>query len=102
MDPDHAAAIVLATRSVYNYHCRDLVETFGNLISLQWTSLFALSPEGNINQLAVNILRRILTADVKHYYNHAMDALKDGEYKKQLYIQDVQNLIQTNAVFTPK
>ena len=34
--------------------------------------------------------------------NHAMDALKDGEYEKQSYIQDVQNLIQTNAVFTPE
>ena len=31
-----------------------------------------------------------------------MDALKDGEYKKQSYIQDIQNLIQTNAVFTPE
>ena len=31
-----------------------------------------------------------------------MDVLKDGEYEKQSYIQDVQNLIQTNAVFTPE
>ena len=67
MDLNHATAIALAARSIYNYHCGDLVETFGNLISLQWSSPSALSPGGNINQLAVNILRRILTADIEHY-----------------------------------
>ena len=65
MDPNHATALALAARSVYNYHCGDLIETFRNLISLQWSSPSALSPGGNIDQLAVDILRRILTADVE-------------------------------------
>ena len=87
MDPNHATALALTTRSIYNYHCGDLIETFRNLISLQWSSPSALSPGGN--QLAVDILRKILTADIERYYNRTMDALKDGEYKKQSYIRDV-------------
>ena len=89
MDPNHATALTLTARSIYNYHCGDLFETFGNLVSLRWSSPSTLSPGGNINQLTVDILRRILTADVERYYNHAMDALKDGEYEKQSYIQNV-------------
>ena len=34
MDPNHTAAIALTARSIYNYHCGDLIETFGNLVSL--------------------------------------------------------------------
>ena len=36
MSPHHAGLLAFAAREVMNYHCADLIESFGNLVSLKW------------------------------------------------------------------
>jgi hypothetical protein len=48
-------------RSHYNWQCADLAETFTNLRKLKWDQ--PIQPGGPINQLALDLLRRIHAAD---------------------------------------
>src|SRR5258707_6391092 len=52
-------------RAVFNYHCVDLIELWINLTMLGWTAdEQGASPAGNIDQMALHILRRLLTEDI--------------------------------------
>src|SRR5258705_10286570 len=56
------------TRAVFNYHCADLIELWINLTMLGWTAdEQGALPTGNIDQMALDILRQLLTADIKRY-----------------------------------
>src|SRR5258707_5794376 len=57
-DPILSAIISKADRAVFNYHCADLIELWINLTTLGWTTdEQGASPAGNIDQMALDILR---------------------------------------------
>ncbi|KAF8637741.1 hypothetical protein AX14_010270 [Amanita brunnescens Koide BX004] len=59
-----------------NYHCADPIKSFGNLISLKWPTDSPASTKMNIEHYAINLLRRIHTADIECYYDCAFDSYK--------------------------
>ena len=63
--PSLAAALVHGAREVYNYQAADLIQIFGNHVSLRWQDEAALRIGGNINQMTFDILRHTLKADVE-------------------------------------
>src|SRR6266576_6017805 len=96
---DYCIAFVIAGLACnqYNYHCADLIEVFTNIVVLVWKSPDPAG--GNLNQLAVNLVHRILTADIECYVVPALDAIKDmnvGITKQQ---NEPDNLIMTNHWF---
>jgi len=64
---DYRIAFVIAglARDQYNYHCTNLIEMFTNIVALAWKSPDPAG--GNLDQLAVNLMCRILTADIERY-----------------------------------
>jgi len=96
---DYRIAVVIAglARNQYNYHCADLIEMFTNIVALAWKSPDPAG--GNLDQLAVDLMRQILTADIERYVMPALDAIKDvniGITKQQ---NKLDNLILTNHWF---
>ncbi len=96
---DYHIAFVIAglARDQYNYHCADLIEMFTNITALAWKSPDPAG--GNLDQLAVDLMHRILTADVECYVIPTLDAIKDmnvGITKQQ---NKPDNLIMTNHWF---
>jgi len=57
MSPHHAALLAFAAREVMNYHCADLIESFGNLVSLKWPTNSPASTKMNIEHYAIDLLR---------------------------------------------
>ena len=76
MSPHHAALLAFAAQEVMNYHCTDLIESFGNLVSLKWPTDSPALTKMNIEHYDVNLIRRIHTADIECYYNCAFDSYK--------------------------
>src|SRR5258705_9270583 len=67
-DPILSEIISNTAQAVFNYHCADLIELWINLTMLGWTAdEQGTSPAGNIDQMALHILRRLLTANIKRY-----------------------------------
>ena len=100
--PSLAAALVHGAREVYNYQAADLIQIFGNHISLRWQDETALRIGGNINQMTIDILRRTLKADVERYYSKAIMGLEEHLYQVTTHINDARMVIQSPATFTPK
>ena len=82
MSPHHATLLAFAAQEVMNYHCADLIKSFGNLISLKWPTNSPTSTKMNIEHYAIDLLRRIHTADIERYYDRTFD---ESSYK---YITD--------------
>ena len=100
--PSLAAALVHGAREVYNYQATDLIQIFGNHISLRWENEAALRIGGNIDQMTLDILRRTLKADVERYYSKAIMGLEEHLYQVTTHINDARMVIQSPATFTPK
>src|SRR6266576_5878310 len=96
---DYCIAFVIAGLACdqYNYHCADLIEMFTNIAALAWKSPDPAG--GNLDQLAVDLIRRILTADVERYVVPALDAIKDANVGITTQQNKLDNLILTNHWF---
>ena len=100
--PSLAAALVHGAREVYNYQAANLIQIFGNHISLRWQDKTALRIGGNIDQMTIDILRCTLKADVERYYSKAIMGLEEHLYQVTTHINDARMVIQSPATFTPK
>jgi hypothetical protein len=69
-------------RDVYNHHCADLIDTFSNLSPLVWRT--PVQPGGNLDQLAIDLIRRMLSADIERYLVPAIQSLQKRESRIQL------------------
>ena len=87
---------------MYNYQATDLIQIFGNHISLRWQDETALCTRGNIDQMTLNILRCTLKADIEHYYSKAITGLEEHLYQVTTHINDAHMVIQSPAIFTPR
>ena len=96
------AALVHGAREVYNYQAADLIQIFGNNISLRWQDGAALRIGGNIDQMTLDILRRTLKADVEQYYSKAIMGLEEHLYQVTTHVNDAWMVIQSPTTFTPK
>src|SRR6266576_3564912 len=96
---DYRIAFVIArlARDQYNYHCADLIEMFTNIVALSWKSPDPAG--GNLDQLAVDLMRQILTADVERYVVPALDTIKDTNVGITKQQNKPENLILTNHWF---
>src|SRR6266576_3161672 len=56
---------------MHNHQCRDLVEIFTNIARLTWTQ--CIPPRGNLDQLAIDLIERMITADVERYLDTAIE-----------------------------
>src|SRR6266550_4297679 len=70
-DVNLADAISSVARSMHNHQCGDLVEIFTNIARLEWTQ--PPSPGGNLDQLAIDLIERMITADVEQYLDTAIE-----------------------------
>ena len=100
-DPSFAAALAFAGRTVFNNQVGDLIEIFGNVISLRWGSDPVNRPGGNLDQLVVDLLRRILAADVERYYIHALHGIQEERFVMKRIHNRTHNLMQVPAWFVP-
>ncbi len=75
-DVDLVDAISSVTRSMHNHQCRDLVEIFTNITRLVWTQ--CIPPGGNLDQLTIDLIKRMITADVERYLDTAIEMKANG------------------------
>ena len=102
MSPHHAMLLAFAAQEVMNYHCADLIESFGNLVSLKWPTNSPASTKMNIEHYAIDLLRQIHTANIECYYNCAFDSYKyitDQSRTKEAH--NPHNLMQNNTGHLP-
>jgi len=97
MDYCIASVIARLAQDQYNYHCTDVIKMFTNIAALA-----RKSPDpagGNLDQLAVDLMRQILMADIKRYIVTALDAIKDANVGVTKQQNKPNNLILTNHWF---
>ena len=69
-------ALAIHSRNLFNYHCTDLIELYINIAELQFAD--APTPARQLDQLGIDLLQRILAANVEEYYKAALtDVEKD-------------------------
>ena len=61
---------------VYNYHCADLINTFHNISTMVWRT--PIQPGGNLDQFAVDLIRRMLSANIEQYLVPVIETLQKG------------------------
>ena len=61
---------------MHNHQCGDLVEIFTNIARLVWTQ--CTPPGGNLDQLAIDLIKRMITADVERYLDTAIEMKANG------------------------
>ncbi len=61
---------------MHNHQCRDLVEIFTNIARLVWTQ--RTPPGGNLDQLAIDLIEQMITADVERYLDTAIEMRANG------------------------
>jgi hypothetical protein len=62
-DDRFAVAVTQRARGLFNWQCADLIEIFINIAKLEWNE--PLCPGTSIEQFGLDLLRRILAADVE-------------------------------------
>jgi hypothetical protein len=77
-DDRFAIAITQRARGLFNWQCADLIEIFINIAKLEWNE--PLCPGTSIKQFGLDLLRRILAADVEHLYDAAIDDVRANQY----------------------
>ena len=87
---------------MYNYQAADLIQIFGNHISLRWQDEATLCIGGNIDQMTLDILQCTLKADMECYYSKAIMGLEEHLYQVTTHINDTRMVIQSPAIFTPR
>ena len=94
MDFRTATTLAGQARDQYNYHCADLIETFVNVTSLYWEDVHPKG--GNLDQLAIDLLRRLLTADIERYIILAIESIDDQRFGLKIQPHDQNNRIAVN------
>src|SRR5258705_13934774 len=101
-DPILAKIISDTAHTVFNYHCSDLIKLWINLTTLGWTSdEQGASPAGNIDQMALDILQQLLTADIERYLVSTGRAHHRDQFSVCQHKQHTQNYLQKSSWFTP-
>jgi hypothetical protein len=77
-DNRFAIAVAQRARGLFNWQCTDLIEIFINTAKLEWNE--PLCPGTSIEQFGLDLLRRILAADVEHLYDAAIDDVRANQY----------------------
>jgi hypothetical protein len=75
-DDRFAVAAAQRARGLFNWQCADLIEIFINIAKLEWNEL--LCPGMSIEQFGLDLLRRILAADIKCLYVLELPSLAVG------------------------
>ncbi len=75
-DVDLTDAISSVARSMHNHQCGDLIEIFTNIARLVWTQ--CIPPGGNLDQLAIDLIKQMITADVERYLDTAIEMKANG------------------------
>jgi len=75
-DVNLADAISSVARSMHNHQCGDLIEIFTNIARLTWTQ--CIPPGGNLDQLAIDLIERMITADIERYLDTAIEMRANG------------------------
>ena len=55
--------LIKEARGKLNWHCAELLEVFMNIAKLEWFE--QILPGNSIKQLGLDILRRLITADIE-------------------------------------
>jgi hypothetical protein len=77
-DNRFAVAVAQRARGLFNWQCADLIEIFINIAKLEWNK--PLCPGTSIEQFGLDLLRRILAADVECLYDAAIDDVRANQY----------------------
>jgi hypothetical protein len=77
-DDRFAVAVAQRARGLFNWQCADLIEIFINITKLEWNE--PLCPGTSIEQFGLDLLRRILAADVERLYDAAIDDVRANQY----------------------
>ena len=75
-------ALAIHSRNLFNYHCADLIEVYINVAELQFAE--APTPAGQLDQLGIDLLQRILAANVEEYYDTALTEVEKDEWGPNL------------------
>ena len=62
-------------RSKLNWHCAELLEVYMNIAKLEWFE--QILPGNSIEQLILDIVRRLITANIEQYYQIAIQERED-------------------------
>jgi hypothetical protein len=90
MDPNYSAAICMTAR-----------EVLGNVLSLRWDSQTTTQPGGNIDQLVIDLLRRILNSDVEWYYDRAINGIDNRNFRTRRCHPCAQNFMAVSMWHIP-
>jgi hypothetical protein len=77
-DDRFAVAVAQRARGLFNWQCANLIEIFINIAKLEWNK--PLCPGTSIKQFGLDLLRRILAADVERLYDAAIDDVRANQY----------------------
>jgi hypothetical protein len=77
-DDRFAVAVTQRARGLFNWQCANLIEIFINIAKLEWNE--PLCPGTSIEQFGLDLLRRILAADVERLYDAAIDDVRANQY----------------------
>ena len=59
-------ALISQARKKLNWHCAELLEVYTNVTKLEWFE--QILPGNSIKQLGLDIVRRLITANIEQYY----------------------------------
>jgi hypothetical protein len=77
-DDRFAVAATQRARELFNWQCTDLIEIFTNIAKLEWNEL--LCPGTSIEQFGLDLLCRILAADIKRLYDASIEDIHANQY----------------------
>jgi hypothetical protein len=78
-DDRFTVTVTQRARGLFNWQCADLIEIFINIAKLEWNE--PLCPGTSIEQFGLDLLCRILAADVEHLYDAAIDDVRANQYR---------------------
>ena len=65
-DDRFVLALISQARKKLNWHCAELLEVYTNIAKLKWFE--QILPGNSIEQLGLDIVRRLITTDIERYY----------------------------------
>jgi hypothetical protein len=98
-DDRFAVAITQRARGLFNWQCTDLIEIFINIAKLEWNK--PLCPGTSIEQFGLDLLRRILAADIERLYDAAIDNVRANQYGVIPKNENPMDLIYMKYYMTP-
>ena len=69
-DDRFVLALISQARKKLIWHCAELLEVYKNVAKLEWFE--QILPGNSIEQLGLDIVRRLITADIERYYQIAI------------------------------